>query len=61
MTEHDRDSAHDPVQATRQTLLDGVGAEVVASSPQELLAHMQKEIATYRRLVQAAGIKADEK
>jgi tripartite-type tricarboxylate transporter receptor subunit TctC len=37
------------------------GAEVVASSPQELLAHMQKEIATYRRLVQAAGIKADEK
>src|SRR6185312_8710009 len=33
MTEHDRDSAHDPVQATRQTLLDGVGAEVVASFP----------------------------
>jgi tripartite-type tricarboxylate transporter receptor subunit TctC len=37
------------------------GAEVVASSPQELLAHMQKEIATYRRIVQAAGIKADDK
>jgi len=36
------------------------GADVVASSPKGLLDHMQKEIATYRKLVQAAGIKPDD-
>lgn len=36
------------------------GADVVASSPSGLLDHMQKEIATYRKLVQAAGIKPDD-
>ena len=37
------------------------GADVVGSTPLELLAYMQKELATYRRLVQAAGIKPEEK
>jgi len=36
------------------------GADVVASSPKGLLDHMQKEIATYRKLVQNAGIKPDD-
>ena len=44
-----------------RTRLATEGADVVASSPAGLLDHMQKEIATYRRLVQSAGIKADDR
>jgi tripartite-type tricarboxylate transporter receptor subunit TctC len=33
------------------------GADIVASTPQGLLDHMRQELATYRKLVQSAGIK----
>lgn len=42
-----------------RTRLAAEGADVIATGPKALLAHMQAEIGKYRRLVQLAGIKPE--
>lgn len=46
---------HPPIKARYQQL----GAEVVASTPQELAAHLRREMDKYGPIIKAAGIKAD--